>query len=225
MADDLIETLYDIKLNEILMMKTRGYDVSHIEGLMNYDLEMFTQLYSEEAKKVGTLFRALTSVYRKESTGEQIYIFYPQPSSGQTGKSVIAELIAFLQSQPEIQNAIIISQKALSTDAKSEITNYPIYFIQHFLYSELTWNKTAHSLADPHYLFTDEEADQFLRENPQIGRNQMPNILETDPQAKYLGARDGQIVRIIRDTTFYSAQVSRSISYRLVKSERSVLGA
>lgn len=71
--------------------------------------------------------------------------------------------------------------------------------IEIFNIKELQFNLTHHELVPKHELVTSIEEINILIKNYSLkSRNQLPHILRTDPMAKYLGLKQGDVVRITR---------------------------
>jgi DNA-directed RNA polymerase subunit H len=68
-----------------------------------------------------------------------------------------------------------------------------------------------HILVPKHEILTEEEAEVLLKILG-VSREQLPKIKADDPIAKEIGAKPGDIVRIIRE----SPTAGKSIAYRLV---------
>jgi len=70
---------------------------------------------------------------------------------------------------------------------------------------------TKHKLVPEHILLSDIEAKNVLKKY-NVNQNNLPKILVTDPCARMLGAKPGQIVKIIRR----SQTAGSFTSYRVV---------
>lgn len=68
-----------------------------------------------------------------------------------------------------------------------------------------------HILVPKHELLSEEEAKELL-ETLGIRKEDLPKIRADDPIAKEIGAKPGDIVRIIREDKL----VGKSVAYRLV---------
>ncbi len=68
-----------------------------------------------------------------------------------------------------------------------------------------------HILVPEHILLSEEEAEEVLK-TLGIKKEMLPKIRADDPVAKEIGAKPGQIVKIIRK----SPTAGKSIAYRLV---------
>ena len=106
---------------------------------------------------------------------------------------------------------IIIISGTLTSQAKQKMAdiNYELQ-IECFNISELMVNITEHSYVPKHILLNDEEKTQLLKRY-KIKENQLPKILTSDPIARYLGLRRGNVVKIIRD----SETAGKYVTYRI----------
>ena len=106
---------------------------------------------------------------------------------------------------------IIIISGTLTSQAKQKMAdiNYELQ-IECFNISELMVNITEHSYVPKHILLNDEEKALLLKRY-KIKENQLPKILTSDPIARYLGLRRGNVVKIIRD----SETAGKYVTYRI----------
>jgi DNA-directed RNA polymerase subunit H len=72
-------------------------------------------------------------------------------------------------------------------------------------------NIMAHKLVPNHIIISEKEKKELL-EKYKISPDQLPKILNTDPAAVSIGAKPGQIVKIIRK----SHTAKEAVAYRLV---------
>jgi DNA-directed RNA polymerase subunit H (RpoH/RPB5) len=69
----------------------------------------------------------------------------------------------------------------------------------------------SHKLVPYHEVISEKEKNELM-EKYKITPDQLPKILNSDPVAKYIGAKPGQIVKVIRK----SRTAKEAIAYRFV---------
>jgi DNA-directed RNA polymerase subunit H len=65
---------------------------------------------------------------------------------------------------------------------------------------EITFNVFTHSLVPKHIILSKIESEELLRKY-KIKPFQLPKIMETDPAVMMLGAKNGDILKIIRKSS------------------------
>ena len=76
-----------------------------------------------------------------------------------------------------------------------------------------------HELVPEHIILSDKEAKEVLKKY-NVSIDQLPRIFDTDPVVRAIGAKPGQIIKIIRR----SPTAKKSIAYRVViESAKSIL--
>jgi len=73
------------------------------------------------------------------------------------------------------------------------------------------FNIMNHKLVPVHMIISEKERGELLMKY-NIEPNKLPKILDTDPVSIYIGAKPGQILKIIRK----SHTAKEAVSYRLV---------
>jgi DNA-directed RNA polymerase subunit H (RpoH/RPB5) len=82
--------------------------------------------------------------------------------------------------------------------------------IEIFMMKELQYNISKHTLVPKHEIVDDEKEIDTILNTYQLKKNQLPIILKTDPMARYLDVKAGDIVKITRN----SPSAGEAIIYR-----------
>jgi len=142
------------------------------------------------------------------SCGEVVVMFNGEPNLG------VKPIKGFIQEVVNKRNAFsgILITTAAPTPTSLKLTgtlNPKDNIVEIFQESELVVNITLHELVPKHQLLSNEEKAELLKRY-RLKESQLPRIQRTDPVAKYLGLRRGQVVKIIRK----SETAGRYASYR-----------
>lgn len=123
-------------------------------------------------------------------------------------KIKIADLKKFIDGESKYY-IVVLSDKL--SPANTKIINEENNDIQVFELDELLFNISKHSLVPKHTLIKDEKIISKLVLNYQLkSKTQFPIILKTDPMAKYLNAKTGDLIKVLR----YSPSAAEHIAYR-----------
>lgn len=138
-----------------------------------------------------------------------IYVdFCPDPSGVGT-KQVRA--FNHIVDESNFHTGIFITQTPISPSAVRLLSGIPGRICEHFQEQDLLVNITRHELVPKHVLLSPEEKARLL-ERYRLKESQLPRMQVSDPVARYLGLRRGQVVKIIRK----SETAGRYASYRWV---------
>jgi len=157
-------------------------------------------------------------VLEKEEQKEGIYItvetpkksklvLWSIPASGAVGVRYINQLKKTMDSKG-LEGGIIISDGRYTQAAKSNAQKNKIELIP---LSSPAFNIFNHVLVPVHQILTREEREELLKKY-KVQPYQLPQVRASDPIAKAIGARPGDILRIVRD----SATAGEYHSYRYV---------
>lgn len=215
----------------IEMLDDRGYIISD-EELNTVDNESeYEDVYQyrkQQEKKFGSIWEAMSTVYEKKDGTGMLYVRYLDPivESNEIGGIVIDKLIEEIRDVKmlynNLQEIIVISPQKISSNSMSKLQYFRTpesnLMITIFMDKELMFNITKHMLVPKHILLTQQERKELVLElnkkNPSL--KSIPKMYDTDPIAKYYGAKVGQIFKIIRESLFEDVIAKKSIFYRVV---------
>ena len=164
---------------------------------------------TEEMLKLHTPMPTKTNANPVAKVGTIWVEFSPEPTIG------IKHLRQFAQylDQNQFTTGIFISQGPVTGAALrafEPLTQRGIT-AEHFQEADLLVNITRHELVPKHVLLSAQEKAVLL-ERYRLRETQLPRIQSSDPVARYLGLKRGQVVKIIRR----SETAGRYASYRWV---------
>ncbi|KAH9411125.1 RNA polymerase Rpb5 [Ordospora pajunii] len=126
------------------------------------------------------------------------------------GKKVFEVLVSQYEKDGILHLVLVVAQMPSPT-VMSMISLMPRLVIEVFLVEELVFNKTKHAWVPPHRILSREEREAVLKSlklNPQ----DLPRIQKSDVIARYFGARQGDVMEIIRR----SKTAGECVYYRVV---------
>jgi DNA-directed RNA polymerases I, II, and III subunit RPABC1 len=123
----------------------------------------------------------------------------------------VKQIRAFAQhiDQHNFYTGIYVTAASVSSSCYKIAATVAPKILEIFLESDLLVNITMHELVPKHVLLSKEEKMKLL-ERYRLKESQLPRIQASDPVARYLGLRRGQVVKIIRKST----TAGRYASYR-----------
>ena len=186
-SDAELSKLYKIKKTLLKMISDRGYLVSTEDREISFD---DFKMNFKGRKKSMTIF----STKEAEPTNSIYVEFIHDPKLGVEQISLFTEKIR----KENISCGIMVISGSITPLAKQKFReSNELLHIEYFEEKELVVNITEHELVPKHILLSDEEKKTLLKKY-RLEESQLPKILTTDPVAKYLGLRRGQVVKIIR---------------------------
>lgn len=166
-----------------ILMRLRGY-----------------KLVKKREEKGGSSFLA------KTAEGEPLLIFC-WPTQGTVSVQVINSVKKAMKEE-EADKGIIVSSGRFTQAAKTNASKRNIELIPRLFPS---FNIFDHALVPKHEITSSEERERLLTEY-RVQPYQLPKLKATDPGAKAIGAKPGDIVRITRD----SPTAGKYVTYRYV---------
>lgn len=109
-----------------------------------------------------------------------------------------SELKKFFEDENDYEHTIVIVREKISQNNMKQLMDLGID-LQTFLLKELQFNISKHELVPKHELIRDETEIRSIMEKYSLkSKTQLPTILKTDPMAKWLNLKSGDIIKITR---------------------------
>ena len=210
--------LFEVKKNQLKLIQKRGYNIDREKNLLSITLKQFLKAYIPYAENNNKSFRSVLTNFYENDQGKRILVYYADadPGKSQLGVNIVGDAIEDMVKY-KLQDAIIITPKALSSSAYKHVARLVSYNIQVFLEEEMSYNPLEHIFTPEHIPLSPEEQQQYLKRN-NLTIDQIPKILNTDVIMMYLGLQKGQLVKINRYNIFQTS-IIESTSYRVVIDE------
>lgn len=210
-----------VKKNQLKMLKLRGFNIESEEYILNFTLDQFIDEYNTKIENEDkSIYDLLSNTYTKIDTNEQVYVNYPKPKKKsttkkpKTGKEYLTLLTDLLDSI-KIYNAILITLFPPSPTFELNRKNLPKYKIEVFQYKELYIIPTEHYLTGVHKILTKKQKIAYLKRS-KLKFSDLPNIYTDDPVVKILGAKQGDIIAILREPVISGNLVEEYLYHRAV---------
>lgn len=111
----------------------------------------------------------------------------------------------------QIQEVIVVTREKVTSASRRGLDDTVRRHVQFFCLNELQFNISRHVLVPRHEPVHDEaEVERIVARYRVRSRHQFPIIACSDPMARYLALRPGQLVRIVR----FSPSVGTYSAYR-----------
>lgn len=202
----VVNKLFKSRSVIVEMLELRGYDVSQYKNFSINEIEaMFKASEKKTSPQLGSVDMTVVN-----SLGGKLHVKYLLASKLRSAnfKTLIDEMLeSVLQSGDEL--IFMLKDKVNNMDTfDSMLEGYLTtsnVFIQIFSLDNLLFNITKHELVPKMRIINPEESASVL-DRFSAKPSQMPQILKSDPQAKFLGVRKGDMCEIIRpsETAGYS---------------------
>ncbi len=219
-TDSQASELFRVKVNQIRMMKDRGYSTESEDPIMTYRVSDFINVYRSFAEETKISFKeSLRRTYMRDNDQTSVLVYYPETPRDAKGVKKLGmdqmKSIIEMMTGSNIIHIILITETQLTPDAAGAFKEMPLYRMEHFLYEEMTYNPTDHFLTPKHKLLSDVEASDYLGRN-QIKIANLPSMSVDDRIARYYGALPGEIFEIDRQNLSIDTLVDTYKAYRKV---------
>jgi hypothetical protein len=192
------------------MLSCRGDDMSifkeHLLSMNKEDFETDRNVIDIQTSNTSVIY-ALTKKLRKTIIDEL-------KEKIKDSNTNIQDFISKYGSKNNI--ILIFNNESISTAVKALLNKYDKLFqknggqLQYFTLRQLMFNPTKHEYVPIHTKLTEEEVKEFMKEYMTRTKIHMHVILQSDPIAKWIGLKHGDIVKINR----YNENSGESFSYR-----------
>jgi len=99
--------------------------------------------------------------------------------------------------ETDVDLVILVVKDKVNNSEQKKIAELKVDY-QVFDLRDLQFNISRHLLVPKHELVTDDVEITKVLDAYQVKKNQLPLILKTDPMAKYLNAKAGNLVKVTR---------------------------
>lgn len=217
MSEEEVLKLFRVQKTLDKMMKDRGYNPETKEELT----------FDTWKNKVKSKIKIYGIYYKQDSDAKEENNIHQNDNEQKKNINVIRKYYQYIFQKLNVDaiklfikdmftskatSGIIIIPGKISQQAKQKIQDISKELsIEVFTVGELVVNITEHELVPKHILLSEQDKKLLLERYRIRDQNQLPKILLTDPVARYLGLKRGDVVKIIRD----SETAGKYITYRI----------
>ena len=202
MNEEELSKLYKVFKTLNKMMEDRGYEILRKDPINK-------EGWLNDIKKNKSMNGIFTKLDKNDSS-KRIRLYYHYIPSQKLNLEMIKNFMELMHLSHASSGIIIMSGK-ISQQAKQKIQEINNELqVEIFTLNDLVVNITEYELVPKHILLSQEDK-QLLLDRYKIKESQLPKILVTDPVARYLGLKRGDVVKIIR----VSETAGRYITYRI----------
>lgn len=236
---DELKYLLNVKRTQIEMMRDRGFRINDTELRLlddDYDESAFYEDYSDMTKSIREspsplidkktkgefLNISLSMIYFSVDGKKASYVFYMdniESDNKATEKQlrILNNIInLFIVSEYNIDTIVIISKEEIGDNDKNKfIIPLKEYYIQLFVFNDLSVNKTKHKYVPQHVILSEQEATNYYKRT-NTSPDEQKEICYDDQIVKYYGGKPGQLVKIYRKEILVPMTVKREIVHRII---------
>ncbi|KAK6271466.1 hypothetical protein POUND7_008564 [Theobroma cacao] len=173
------------------MLKDRGYNVADSE--LTRSITEFRSVFGDQPD----LERLRISVSLRSNPSKKILVVFM--GTNDIRKATVCALKGQILNE-SLSGLILILQSKMNSFALKELKNFP-FKVELFKIADLYVNITKHFLMPKHEVLTAEEKQKLLKKY-QLEDKQLPQMLQSDPIARYYGLEKGQVVKVTYSEEF-----------------------
>ncbi|KAK8832738.1 hypothetical protein WA577_004132 [Blastocystis sp. JDR] len=197
------EKIFVVRKNAIKMIMKRGFVLQPQDDMTEYDA--FVRRFGEDPN-----YEEL-SVMGVKLSDKRDRVIVSFNNSSSLGVIAIKQLVEHMKEE-DIASAVIVVKNKISNYARQACKKFePVFHLDLFSENELLVDITEHFLVPQHILLSEKEKTALL-ERLSIPADKLPKISIDDPICHYYGFKEGQVIKIIRN----SLSGGRSVAFRVV---------
>jgi len=192
------------------MIKSRGYN---IDKYSNYSIKEIEVMINSMPSKISIELSPLDMSFNKEDGNLIVKYITNAKVRASNISSLIYEMVEE-KLQPNDTLVLLVNDNVSSDSLTEIINNFQLKqkkFIQIFNIESLMFNITEHILVPHHEIMNQTETVNIMSKYNIQNLLQLPLILQSDPVAKFIGAKRGDIVKITKP----SETAGEYVNYRL----------
>ena len=193
----LVNKIYKSRSVIIEMLKLRGIDASNYNKFTQNEIDIMFKSSNQKNQIENS------SLDIEVNNEVKILVKYIYPAKNNSlNLNFLDELIDLHFKEGDTLILIVLGDdnKKIYEEIFDFIYTKKKVFIQLFWLNKIIVNITKHSMVPKHTLVSDGEKKELLKKFNLSSFNQFPIILKTDPVAKFIGMRRGDLCRIERSS-------------------------
>ena len=193
------------------MIKSRGYDINKYS---NYSIKEIEVMINTMPTKISNELCPLDMTFTKEGNNLLVKYIINAKVRASNISSLIYEMVDENKLEPNDTLVLLVNDNLSNDNLNETINNFQQkqkIFIQIFNIESLMFNITQHSLVPHHEIMNETDSANIMSKYNIQTTLQLPLILQSDPVAKFIGAKKGDIVKITKP----SETAGEYVNYRL----------
>lgn len=190
--EQICKNLYRIRMTINELLADRGVDMEHVNTGIGYS--QWCGLVEEYQQGVPSLDIQVSEGAKK------VYVRFMREFKYAEAGTVYEVCMRMLAMDRGRDDIIMVITEPVKATAPAEMRALERTCANLTIYEgrELLYNPSRHILVPRHKVISKEDKEAVMREYQIASDLQFPVISRTDPQAKYLGARKGEVIKIER---------------------------
>ena len=219
--ENFLRQVYQVKTNEVKMMRARGYRIPPELELLLTDRDEFiatVKKTKEDDSPLNQIYRPLPNWPIPRNPVYVIYAIAENINESEAKyRDGLKHRLIQVQRKEGVDEFIVITSESVKLSRKiAELMPNPTSRITVIDWKDFRYNIVEHVRVPKHVLLSSEERDQFLKEHHLEGHN-LPAISINDPISIYYAAIPRQIFKVYRRNHIGPSLRKNLIFYREVR--------